>query len=85
MELQIFAIRDRQLNAYMQPFFAPTPGAASRSFRDLVNEKGHELNKHPEDYELWHLGAFNDQDASFKNGEGFPRQIALAINLIEQG
>lgn len=81
MNLQIFAIRDRQLNAYMQPFFAPSAGAAIRSFRDLVNEAGHQLNKHPEDYELWHLGAWDDANAKFQQEEII--QIALAVNLIE--
>lgn len=83
MILQIFAIRDRQLNAYMQPFFAPTAGAATRSFRDIVNEQGHALNKHPEDYELWHLGEYDDNNGHITNGE--LKQIALAINLIEKG
>lgn len=81
MILKIFAIRDRQLNAYMQPFFAPTSGAATRGFRDLVNEQGHQLNKHPEDYELWHLGEFDDATGKVMNGE--LTQIAIAINLKE--
>lgn len=90
MLMQVFAIRDRQLNAFMQPFFAQTTGAATRSFRDLVNEKGHQLNNHPEDYELWHLATWNDTDASFTtksspdNPGAYPRQICLAINVIER-
>lgn len=84
MNIKVFAIRDRQLNAFMQPYFAQTAGAAIRAFTDLINEPGHQLNKHPQDYELWYICNWSDDDGLFfhLDGEtGKPEQIAVASNL----
>lgn len=88
MNMKVFAIRDRQLNAFMQPYFAQTAGAAIRAFRDLINEANHPLAKHPEDYELWYLCNWTDDDGLFFHLEGEPgkpQQIAIAANLKETG
>lgn len=82
MQQLIIAVRDRQLNAFMRPFTAQTAGQAIRSFRDEINRPDSELNRHPEDYELYRLGTFNEQTGEIKSED--PQQIALASNLIEQ-
>ena len=84
----IVAVRDRQLNAYMRPFTAQTRGQAIRSFRDEVNRQGSELNTHPEDYELYQLGTFDEEtgvisDIITAEGKG-ATQLAIASNLIEK-
>ena len=84
----IVAVRDRQLNAYMRPFTAQTRGQAIRSFRDEVNRQGSEHNTHPEDYELYQLGTFDEEtgvisDIITAEGKG-ATQLAIASNLIEK-
>lgn len=69
MITQVFTVFDSKTLAYLPPFFAPTPGAAMRSFIDAVGQSGHEFNKHPEDYTLFHLGSFDDCDGTFANLE----------------
>lgn len=59
---KIFSVRDAKVDAYLQPFFAPTHGSALRSLTDAVNDPKHEFFKHAADYSLWYLGDFDDSD-----------------------
>ena len=61
MKLNIYSIRDSKISAYSQPFYSHTNGSALRAFADHVNDKTSAPNKHPEDYELFHLGTFDDE------------------------
>lgn len=81
-KLQLLAVKDRQLNAFMRPFAAQTIGQAIRSFRDETNNAQSEINKHPEDYELYHLGEFEEENGVIIGIT--PKQVALATNLIER-
>lgn len=58
--LNIFSVRDAAVEAYMQPFFAPTKGAAIRSLTEAVNDPKHEFFKHAADYGLYFLGSYDD-------------------------
>lgn len=57
---QIFAIRDTKGGYYNQPFPQNSHGEAERTFADLVNEKSTTISRHPKDYDLYHLGHFDD-------------------------
>ena len=56
----IFAIHDAKAHAYMQPFFLPTHEMAQRTFGDCINDPNHNFGMHPEDYNLFLIGEFND-------------------------
>lgn len=62
MELQVIATRDIVANVYSPPMFIPHIGQAIRSFGDECQrkERGNPLGEHPEDFELWHLGTYDD-------------------------
>ncbi len=60
MILKAFSIYDIKTEAYMRPFFCITSGEAIRVFTDLTNEAGSPFNKHPTDYHLFEIGAFDD-------------------------
>jgi hypothetical protein len=62
---KLLAVRDSALNAFGRPFVAPATGAAVRSFNDEVNNPQSDLFKHPDDYELYELGEFDDSDGTF--------------------
>lgn len=81
----IVAVRDSAMDAYMKPFFAPTPAAAQRSFRDEVNRAAQDnpMYQHPEDYELWHLGLFNERNGDFTLTPEGKYLIARAKDLAE--
>lgn len=81
MKYEIVAVHDRALDAYNRPIFVPTLGAASRMFLDEVNRKDSESNKHPEDYDLYHLGTWDDATGKFVNALE-PKQIARGKDVI---
>lgn len=91
MKLQILSIKDRALDAFMRPFYAQTEGQGERMFTDLVNEPGSDMNKHPDDYDLYLLGDWNDSTGLTRNHkndihdtpEG-PKLICRAIDVIKQ-
>lgn len=60
MIMQIFAVKDKQVDAFLQPFFSPTVGSALRSLMEVVNDSNHTFSKHSADYVLYALGSFDD-------------------------
>lgn len=86
MKLQIIALRDIKANVYGQPMFVPNIGAAIRNFGDQVQDPNSgPLHKHPEDFELWHLGEYDDNDGSFYTDTGggtfTAKQLAVGSNF----
>lgn len=78
--LVVCAVRDRALDAFMQPFFAPSVGIAVRSFGDEVNRAESPMAAHPDDYDLYQLGTFDDATGRFAVGDG-PRQVAIGKDV----
>ena len=64
--MTIVAVRDRAAEAYMRPFFVATANMAIRSFMDEVNREAadNQLFAHPDDFDLFELGIFDDNDGS---------------------
>lgn len=81
MKLEIVAVKDRALDAFGRPFYVQTIGQAIRSFQDEVNNKESEIHKHPEDYDLYHLGTWNDDTGQFTNNQP-PMQICIGKQAI---
>jgi len=82
---KVFAIRDRALDCFGQPFFAPSVGAALRSFSDEINRQdpNNALARHPEDYDLFTLGEYDDQTGEFDTCR--PSQVAVGKDLVIKG
>ncbi len=67
MKHQMFVIYDSKARAYMQPWFLTQDGMAQRAFSDCVNADDHNFARHPEDYTLFNIGEFDDNDAIIKS------------------
>lgn len=83
MQYQIIAVRDIKANCFrFIPLYVHHLGAAIRDFGDQCRDEKSELSKHPEDYELYHLGTWDDS-----TGETIPvtphRQIAVGSNYAD--
>lgn len=59
----IFVIKDRAIDGYGDPFAQPSSQHAMRWFRDLVNQADTPFAKHPDDYDLYSIGIYNEQTA----------------------
>ncbi|UOF79018.1 DNA binding protein vP5 [Microviridae sp.] len=83
MRLFAIAVFDVAVDAFNRPFFSPSIGAAVRSFQDEVNRSESEMRKHPKDYDLYHVGVFDDQSGRFEPFER-PEKIASGSNVFTQ-
>lgn len=59
-KLLIFAVYDKKSLAYANPFYYHQKGQALRGFDDAVNDPQSPLQKHPEDFQLFQIGEWND-------------------------
>ena len=66
MQIQkLFTVYDQAAEIFLPPFFVPSTGIAKRAFKDCVNSPDHQFGKHPQDYTLFYLGEFKDDDGTF--------------------
>jgi len=79
---QVCAVRDRAADAFGQPMFVPNKGIAIRSFIDEINraEQTNQLYMHPEDFDLYALGEYDDNTGEIKSLTR-PLQIAIGKDV----
>nr|AVQ10284.1 DNA binding protein VP5 [Gokushovirinae environmental samples] len=65
MKLGVFTVRDEKVHLFLPPFYARNKGEAVRSFGDAARNKEHNFAKYPEDFTLYELGTFDDEDGTF--------------------
>ena len=84
MKYVICCVRDRGIDAFGVPFFMAAIGQATRSFADEVNtqKEGNMLSKHPEDFDLYHLGYYDDSAARFELLDS-PRVLVRGTDVLK--
>lgn len=80
MILQVFAVYDSKAKAFAHPFFCPNAELAKRYFADGANDPTLQLCKNAEDFSLFHLGEWNDADATFTLNTA-PAPLGFAANF----
>lgn len=77
----LVALYDRATEAYAPIMTVHTRGEAIRSFKQECNNEQSPLRRDPTDYELWQVGAYDDQ-----TGEIHPEKerIARAEDYVEK-
>lgn len=80
MKLEMLAVRDAKVEAFMQPFFAQSVGSAHRAFGDEIHNRESVLSKHPEDYALFWLGTFDCLTGQLEL-KSQPVQVVLGVNI----
>lgn len=77
MIYKVCCLKDRAADCFGQPIFANSTGSAIRSFSDEINRADNKtaLAMHPEDFDLYLLGTFDDNTAEFDLCR--PTQIAI--------
>lgn len=59
MNYPVYCIRDAVLDAFEPPFVALHDAAASRTFRNLLDDPASPYFKNKDDYSLWRVGDFD--------------------------
>jgi hypothetical protein len=78
MKLVLCSVKDRAADAYGRPMFVPSIGVAIRSFSDEINrpDADNQLHNHPDDFDLYEFGEFDDNTGLFKLYEQ-PKLLSL--------
>ena len=66
--IKLYAIKDKASSTTQAPFPVQCDRDAVDGFKALVNDNKTSIGKHPEDFELYHLGEYN------------PRLMAFSLN-----
>ena len=78
MKLVLCSVKDRAADAYGRPMFVPSTGVAIRSFSDEINRaaEDNQLYNHPDDFDLFEFGEFDDNTGKFDLHEE-PKLLSL--------
>nr|UXQ87996.1 MAG: nonstructural protein [Microvirus sp.] len=71
-----FAIYDSKAEAFIEPFYQPTAGVASRMFAGAANDPRTTICKNSSDYTLFELGTFEPA-----TGESIPHEAFINHGL----
>lgn len=77
----MIAIKDRALNGYGRPFAVPSLGVAIRAFGDMVSGGDAEMARHADDYDIYHIGFFDDEMGTIIPLEA-PVQVGIGKQLV---
>jgi hypothetical protein len=77
---QGFAVLDVKSKLFNQPYFVATNGVAIRGFANAC-EKENELQKYPEDFQLYHIGEY-DMETGLLHPLDQPKLIATASEFV---
>lgn len=84
MRYTVCVVRDSAADVYGIPMFLGSVGQAIRSFSDEVQREAADnmLYKHPEDFELYKIGEYDDAAAEFVLEP--PRSLIRATDCVKK-
>lgn len=82
MNLILCSVYDDKVGAFQRPFFVRSRGEALRVFMDACGDPESPLSKHLEDYKLFELGSFNEEDGSVIGNKSGAVCIGSALFLM---
>lgn len=82
MILQVFSVYDVKADVYMPPFFMSAVGQAVRAFKDLANDRNTTVGRHPGDFKLVKIGAWDDSTAVFEPMS--PVMLGFAEDFVDK-
>lgn len=83
MKLQLYTIYDTKSYAYHQPLFFANEAVAVRAFTQACNDPASFLCQSPSDYVLYHLGEWDDDNATITTLNA-PHCIGLASTFKKE-
>lgn len=81
MKLKVFAIYDSAVQAYLQPFYMQSIGAAIRAVLDTASDTNSQWNRHKADFTLFELAEYDDSLGTFTNLHT-PNNLGTILSLM---
>ncbi|AXH77261.1 MAG: nonstructural protein [Microviridae sp.] len=75
----VYAVFDHAAKAFLPPFLMRTDSQAQRAFAEVANSRGHAINEHPGDYNLFKIGTYDDSLGTVQNLEPAPFNLGSAL------
>jgi len=75
MKYLLISMKDRAIDAFMPCGNARAEGEALRVFKDMIGDRQTPQGQHPDDYDMYVVGLFNDQTGEIEPTIP-PRKIA---------
>lgn len=79
----MYSIRDAKGEYFNTPFFNKSHGEAERNFTSLVNDEKSTVSQYPEDFDLYYLGDYDDNDGKLVPLDT-PQHIVKAVQVKRQ-
>lgn len=79
----VFSVYDSKAEAFLQPIFCATEGIAFRLFSAAVNDRNHDFHKFAEDYTLFQIGVFDEQDGRLEALQSL-KSVCTAIAIRKE-
>jgi hypothetical protein len=83
MRLEYYAVHDKGVGAFAQPFASRARGEAIRNFTSACHDKGSPLHNFPIDYTLVFLGFYDDATGLFENAPNGPQRVLGATEIAQ--
>lgn len=85
MLMYVYSVRDSEAQLFGRPFYTTNAAIATRGFSSQVNQpeidgQQNDLFLHPESFELYELGTFNDNTGVFELHPQ-PKPICTAVSV----
>jgi len=77
--MKMYSVKDEKVNTFGVPFCQPNDVQASRMLSRAVNDKDLQLSMYPEDFSLYQIAIFDDEDGKVTANQ--PKLICSAISL----
>lgn len=84
MIIEIYAVKDKAVDAFLQPFFSQSLGSALRSLKQVVNDPNHQFAQSVHDYSLFRLGTFDDLSGVLSPEPDGPSLITPLAGLTDK-
>lgn len=75
---EVYSVYDTKVQFFHTPMFMRNAGEALRSWTEEANRDDSAISRHPSDFELFHLGTFDDQTGKFEMLTS-PQGLGLAV------
>ena len=77
---KIYSVRDSKSQLYAKPVLGVTHGEMERAFSESVNKEGTIHNIHPQDFDLYYLGDYDDNTGKILSLDT-PQHICKGVDL----
>lgn len=80
MKKAILSVHDEVSQCFANPFFSTNVGTGIRDFMNACRDENTQLGRNPQDFNLYHLGDFDDVEAKWEIFSA-PVRVALGISF----